>query len=340
MSVTNKIMKQTLLKLVMQHLPNKVLNKLLLKAPRKQGAIVIPDNGNSIIRRNSISTLTNIRNLDYTIAFLEDCKSNIEIMEKYTLGGDLVDFKKIKEEMHENKGEQLGYLLFVIERFGVEQLSDIFENNTERVEEFANFLKELGLENYIIDTNKEENKTLDLENKYNQLRNQLEQTRTKYHTRIVKLKKELHKSLEKINDQKNVNEIQSQEIDKLKIELINKEKVVEKSNNQFETLKNQNKVIINKNKTLQEKNDELVANNRKTILVIGNLPNESILDNIKFRIIVIPSVASFKKNVDNYQIIKVYVQAEYVSINTYAKLKNKFSEISFEYISRENMKRG
>lgn len=125
------------------------------------------------------------------------------------------------------------------------------------------------------------------------------------------------------------------EINDLKIELSNTQRQLTRQ--------------ISKNKQLEDslfklKDDLEIQRDMKrpTILVVGNLPENSILDTQMYRILTTLKIDLQEENLlaENTDLIKVYLQSEYVSMGEYLAIKKGYPNIPLEYTSRENMKKG
>lgn len=106
---------------------------------------------------------------------------------------------------------------------------------------------------------------------------------------------------------------------------------------------------ITKNEKLEKsvfklKSDlEMQLNLKKpSVLVVGNLPENSIIDSQQYQI---SSIANLDKDgedilLEKSNFIKVYIQSEYVSTENYLEIRKKYPKVPMSYLSREQMKKG
>lgn len=344
MNVTNTIMRQYLLELILSHLSDEILDNLKTKVPQKQSGAIVLRNHNETARKKCIKLLTNIKNIDYVSSFLESGQVHIKIEENYLFGEKLVSFVELEEMIRKNGGLQLGYLIFVIEKYKLVGLNGIFFGNPDNVKKFKNFLSEIKLQDYII---KNENPNIvgnkygnnEFEIKYNELRKRV----GKFKHKEEKNKQYQKKILTQLHEQNSLYKEQSTELKNVRNTLVSKDLTISEKEVELDNLKRLLGSALKKNNKLK-KDIEALTNNisilkkrQKSVLVIGNLPDNSILDNFNYHITVLPNTIKFNETVYKSEFVKVYIQSEYVSIGEYYDLKNRFTSISFEYTSRNNM---
>lgn len=341
-------MKKYLVELLLSHLSDEILNKLQKKAPQKQGRTVILYNQNKNARKNCIELLTNINNIDYTIDFLETGRVHITVKENYLLGKNLVSLTELEQMILKRGGAQLGYLIFVIEQYNLGGLSSIFDDNPEIVLKFTTFLATSELQDYIIknentDSVATEHKVSDeFEIKLNKLKKKIEQNKR----REERDRKHYKDILSQLHEQNYLYDKQTEELNEIKKKLLDKEFIISEKELKLNKVSKLFENALKKNNELEKEINELMQTvallkqDQKSLLVIGNLPNNSILDNLNYHIIVLPDTIKFVETINKNEFVKVYIQSEYVSISEYFELKHEFTGLSFEYTSRKNMIKG
>lgn len=342
MHVNNGIMKRYLVELMLIHLPDETLSKLQAKVPQKQGGKYFLNNHNKVARKNCIKLLTNVKNINYVNNFLESGQINIQLEEGYLLGEKLVSLAELKEMIKDKGGNQLGYLIFVIEHYKLSGLNELFNGNPNCIQSFVEFLEKYELQDYIIESKpnsvpeinpKHDN---EFEIKYNKLKKKVEQNGRKEEKNIQHQKKILKQLQDKnMLYEKQLNDIKEQLLYKDSI-IAEKKLELEKSNRSLESTDKKNNKLTKNISELTQKIENL-KDNQNNVLVVGNLPNNSILDNLNYHIMVLPNTIKIDEVISKNEFVKVYIQSEYVSVSEYYGLKDKFIALSFEYTSRESM---
>lgn len=156
----------------------------------------------------------------------------------------------------------------------------------------------------------------EFEIKYNKLKKKVEQNGRKEEKNIQHQKKILKQLQDKnMLYEKQLNDIKEQLLYKDSI-IAEKKLELEKSNRSLESTDKKNNKLTKNISELTQKIENL-KDNQNNVLVVGNLPNNSILDNLNYHIMVLPNTIKIDEVISKNEFVKVYIQSEYVSVSEY-----------------------
>lgn len=330
-----------LTELILSHLENSSINQLLNKAPMKRRISVLPSGASNSMRTKAIDELASGKNINYVLTAFENGQFNGLINEKYSKETDVLNEEQLKRRLNSLKGEGLEYLLFVISTHGREALEKMFNSNPESIDIFSSYLQELGIDDYKLRRQEEylpKNEDGDyaevrrLEEQYQKLQGEFTKFQKKSERdnkkERVQIEEKYRSELETISSRHQI------EIKEIRRQLLDNENIIQNLNKEIEKITKKNNKLEAENRALQ---DNVHLKKRMPVLIIGNLPEQSILDETRYEISARPDLTNMDTLIANENFVKVYLQSEYVSTSEYYSLKKKFVDVTFEYTSRANM---
>lgn len=340
-----QLVEKSITELLLQHLDNESIGQLLIKAPLKQGMSILASASN-IARNKSIQNLLVNKNLKYVIHILESGQFNVFVQGNYENATEKVTLDEFRVHLKETNGLALDYLLYLISTDKIDSVVSMFNGNPVEVKQLSEFLKAEGFSGFRFHRRQEpeiESKDLariELESQINKWKNENQRLQKKMDREVSKVERESENQVillkkEQLEKSDKLTKIYESEITNLRTELIRNQR----------DLKQQ----ISKNEKLEQsvlklKDDLEIQLNlqRPSVLVVGNLPENSIIDSEKYRISAIAQLDSSGDDIisENPDLIKVYVQSEYVSTERYLEIKKRYPKIPMLYMSREKMKKG
>lgn len=346
MSGPKQLVEQLIIELLLQHLDNEVIGQLLNKAPLKQGLSILPTNASNIARNKAIQELLSNKNLKYVISVFESGQFNSLIQTNYEEKPEPISLDELKVRLTETEGLALDSLLSMISKNRVSSVVQLFKGSAVEVNRLSEYIDDEGLGNFRFQRRRELNTivvnsgVIALESQIKKLQSENQRLQKKKDREIHKIKRDFENQIAQLNVSyhENFEELENKfenEITVLKIKL-------SKAEHDFK-----NEILKNKklNQSIIKLNHDLEIQRklkRPSVLVVGNLPENSILDEQKYRIFTIAKIDSKWNSfvATKSDVIKVYLQSEYVSMSEYLEIKKNHSEIPMEYLSRENMKKG
>lgn len=344
MSESISLVDKEILKLILQHLDNNALGYLLQKAPLKQGVNILLPGASKNIRNKVIQILVAPKNLKYVKSAFETGKFNSFIHENYEITNKRYDFLEFKEYLKQTKGKAIDYLIFLLSEEGMNALNDLFADSLDNVKDIYNFFDESIFD--IVQLNKKEQSKVIKEKEevvpiksYIKIQKEYDKLQTKYSKEIFRIKNENETIIQKEQNMANI------EREKL---IYNYENKLKEYKSELQSI-SQKLVIKNKQykKSIMEINSlkENLRNSsrqkRLLVLVVGNLPENPILDEQRYNIITLATANkdSLEKIIRQYNFIKIYLQSEYVSTAEYLEIKKRYPTLQMDYVSRKNMEK-
>lgn len=345
MSGSIPLIDKEIIKLILEHLDNVEISRLLNKVPLKQGLLVLPDGASENARNKALQKLTLDKNLKYVIPLLESgqysnfVKGNYENLKQgYSIEEFQLDLKK-------SHGELLDCLIYLIAENKLAGLINFFNNDIVVVREFKEFLIAEKINQIRFKRKIKANKAVQqpetevLQKKINKLENENKNLKRKMEREIAKKIREFDTNFqnaaieaEKKSAQKNndffskLTQIKS-ELEKVKQKLSTKTKEYEELKEEFFGLQ----------KLVKEKENS----SKPVILVIGNLSATSILETQKYHILTLAklSIQALENIVNHYDLFSIYIQTEYVSTGEYLLIKKRYPNIPINYTSKNEMEK-
>ena len=253
---------------------------------------------------------------------------------------------EFKLQLTRTNGSALDYLLYLISVDNIDSLVALFNDNSVEVKQFSSFLESEGFGDFIFhrpiqqQSEPDNSDVIKLASQINKLQNDNQRLQKKMDREVSKLERDSENQLvllkkEQLAENERITKVYESEIAKLKSELTINQRELKKQ--------------ITKNEKLEKsvfklKSDVETQRSLKnpSVLVVGNLPEESIIDSQQYQI---SSIANLDQNGDDILLeksnwIKIYVQSEYVSTEKYLEFRKKYPKIPMSYLSREQMKKG
>lgn len=341
-----QLIEKSIAELILQHFDNEAISQLLAKTPLKQGMSILPTGSSDIARKKAIQNLLANKNLKYIINILESGQFNIFVQENYEDLSKNKPLDEFKLELTRTNGSALDYLLYLISVDHMGSLVSLFNGNSVEVKQFSSFLESEGFGDFIFhrpiqqQSESDNSNVIKLASQINKLQNDNQRLQKKMDREVSKLKRESENQLvllkkEQLAENEKITEIYESEITKLKSELTINQRELKKQ--------------ITKNEKLEKsvsklKSDVETQRNLKkpSVLVVGNLPEESIIDSQQYQISAIANLDQAGEDIllEKSNWIKVYIQSEYVSTKKYLEIRKKYPKIPISYLSREQMKKG
>ena len=286
------------------------------------------------------------KNLKYIINILESGQFNIFVQENYENLPKKKSLDEFKLQLTRTNGSALDYLLYLISVDNIDSLVALFNDNSVEVKQFSSFLESEGFGDFIFhrpiqqQSEPDNSDVIKLASQINKLQNDNQRLQKKMDREVSKLERDSENQLvllkkEQLAENERITKVYESEIAKLKSELTINQRELKKQ--------------ITKNEKLEKsvfklKSDVETQRSLKnpSVLVVGNLPEESIIDSQQYQI---SSIANLDQNGDDILLeksnwIKIYVQSEYVSTEKYLEFRKKYPKIPMSYLSREQMKKG
>ena len=341
-----QLIEKSIAELILQHFDNESISQLLAKAPLKQGLSILPARSSNIARKKAIQNLVANKNLKYIINILESGQFNIFVQENYENLPKKKSLDEFKLQLTRTNGSALDYLLYLISVDNIDSLVALFNDNSVEVKQFSSFLESEGFGDFIFhrpiqqQSEPDNSDVIKLASQINKLQNDNQRLQKKMDREVSKLERDSENQLvllkkEQLAENERITKVYESEIAKLKSELTINQRELKKQ--------------ITKNEKLEKsvfklKSDVETQRSLKnpSVLVVGNLPEESIIDSQQYQI---SSIANLDQNGDDILLeksnwIKIYVQSEYVSTEKYLEFRKKYPKIPMSYLSREQMKKG
>lgn len=321
MSGSSNLVESAITELVLQHLDNEAIGLLLEKAPQKRGISILPVGAKDIIRNKAIQTLLLNKNLKYVVSVIESGQFNGWLKENYEEITIAPQIEEFKGHIKKTNGLAIGYLLYLIEIGEMSKATKLFGGNLIEVKQFSKFLESEGLNDIRLEREKKEpNIDSDVEIRIQELEEENQKLQKKLSRESIKLERQLKnelKALNKENHEKSLKMIEEHEakVSELKDEL--------------ETAHLEIKRRISFNKELEVtvtklKNSLEIERKIKLpiVLVVGNLPENSIIDTTKYRIQTMTTLNMENGcDISSLGLMKIYLQSEYVSTSEYLTMK-------------------
>lgn len=341
-----QLIEKSIAELILQHFDNESISQLLAKAPLKQGMSILPAGSSNIARKKAIQNLVANKNLKYIINILESGQFNIFVQENYENLPKKKSLDEFKLQLTRTNGSALDYLLYLISVDNIDSLVALFNDNSVEVKQFSSFLESEGFGDFIFhrpiqqQSEPDNSDVIKLASQINKLQNDNQRLQKKMDREVSKLERDSENQLvllkkEQLAENERITKVYESEIAKLKSELTTNQRELKKQITINEKLEKS---------VFKLKSDVETQRSLKnpSVLVVGNLPEESIIDSQQYQI---SSIANLDQNGDDILLeksnwIKVYVQSEYVSTEKYLEFRKKYPKIPMSYLSREQMKKG
>ncbi|MCT4401897.1 hypothetical protein [Leuconostoc suionicum] len=345
MSGSVPLINQEIIKIVLQHLDNETISRLLNKVPLKQGLLVLPDGASDNARNKAIQNLTLEKNLKYIISVLESGQYKTLVKRNYDNLKNGYNVNDFQIDLKKSHGETLDYLIYLISENKLAGLINFFNDDLVIVKEFTDFLKVENFNEIRFKRDIKPNKTNQpaendiFQKKINKLENENNNLKRKMDREIAKINREFDDAFRNAEiDSKEKIAMQKEEylnnITQIKVELKKEKKKLAIKTKEYDELFAESLKL----KQFARKNEEL---NRPVILVIGNLSANSILDTQKYQIITLAKLSS--KSLENiikqHELFKIYIQSEYVSTGEYLLIKKRYPNIPLKYTTKDNMEK-
>lgn len=253
---------------------------------------------------------------------------------------------EFKTKLVETNGMALEYLLYMISQEKIDEAVQLFQSNTAEVQLVSKLMNDEGLEGFRFKRLQESEKTIvdsninDLDAQIKKLQNENQRLQKKLNREVSRAERDLANQISKltVDHETEIAELEktyNREISALKMDL-------SKAQREATTQIAKNEKLERSINKLEEELKTQRNSHRPAVLVVGNLPENSILDEQKYQI---STIAKIDSNWDtlvskNNDLVKVYLQSEYVSTSEYLAVKKITPNIPMEYLSREKMKKG
>ncbi len=341
MSGSIPLIDKEIIKLILEHLDNVEISRLLNKVPLKQGLLVLPDGASENARNKALQKLTLDKNLKYVIPLLESGQYSTFVKGNYKNLKQDYSIEEFQLDLKKSHGELLDCLIYLIAENKLAGLINFFNNDIVVVREFKEFLiaekiNEIRFKRKI-KTNKavQQPETEVLQKKINKLENENKNLKRKMEREIAKKTREFDTNFKNaaIEAEKKSNDFFSKII-QIKSELEKEKQNLSTKTKEYEELKAE---FFGLQKLVKEK-----ENSRKpVILVIGNLSATSTLETQKYHIVTLAklSIQELENIINHYDLFSIYIQSEYVSTGEYLLIKKRYPNIPINYTSKNEMEK-
>lgn len=346
MSGPSGLVEKSVIELLLQHFDNETIGQLLNKAPLKQGLSILPVGASDLARNKAIQTLLINKNLKYVISAFESSQFSSFVQTDFKEYVERMSLEELKSKIVETDGLALEYLLYMLSQEKIDEVVQLFHSNTADVQLISELMNEGSLENFRFKRRQEPEKLIvdsnidELEIQIKKLQNENQRLQKKLNREMAKAERDFENQIAKLTAEHDtvIGELEknhNREISALKIKL-------GKSQREVTTQIEKNEKLERSINKLEEDLKAQLNSHRPAVLVVGNLPENSILDEQKYQI---STIAKIDSNWDslvskNNELVKVYLQSEYVSTSEYLAVKKSTPNVSMEYLSREKMKKG
>jgi len=346
MSGPSGLVEKSIIELLLLHFDNETIGQLLNKAPLKQGLSILPASASNVARNKAIQNLLVNKNLKYVISALESSQFNSFVQSDFKEYEERMSLDEFKTKLVETNGMALEYLLYMISQEKIDEAVQLFQSNTAEVQLVSKLMNDEGLEGFRFKRLQESEKTIvdsninDLDAQIKKLQNENQRLQKKLNREVSRAERDLANQISKltVDHETEIAELEktyNREISALKMDL-------SKAQREATTQIAKNEKLERSINKLEEELKTQRNSHRPAVLVVGNLPENSILDEQKYQI---STIAKIDSNWDtlvskNDDLVKVYLQSEYVSTSEYLAVKKITPNIPMEYLNREKMKKG